>query len=222
MKVSPVVASLRWTVAVAVVALTVYGGFAVYEELSKPYTIPVQWNECWGPDYLCGSGASSDVRTATVNVDEEDLEALRAQLKSRRRSTQPSEAFSWGDDREKYADRCVGEYGIRHEYLEGVMSFWENEYDWRAAERKVNSYNPKETNIDGLNIFFYHVKYDREKYPAGGNQFCFFMAGQAPLSNHTNFCLFLLTLARTLQTLPCLCRLTPWMLSFLRFLVTLF
>jgi len=131
--------------------------------LRKPYLIKVKWDECWGDEAKCASGDET-VRPFPISVGDDALERIYAQLKVRTRATQPDSAFSWGNDRKKYENRCVGEYGLRHSYFNDIMSYWENEYDWKAAEREMNTFHPSVSTIDGLDIMFYKVEYDRKKY----------------------------------------------------------
>jgi len=42
--------------------------------------------------------------------------------------------------------------------MQELASYWANNYDWRRAEAKINSYPHFITNIDGLDIHFIHAK----------------------------------------------------------------
>lgn len=47
--------------------------------------------------------------------------------------------------------------GIPLGYLRELAAYWLNDYDWRAAEREINSYPQFTTEIDGVNVHFLHV-----------------------------------------------------------------
>ena len=48
--------------------------------------------------------------------------------------------------------------GVPTGWLRDLAHYWRHEYDWRAAERELNSYSQFTTEIDGQRIHFLHVK----------------------------------------------------------------
>jgi epoxide hydrolase len=48
--------------------------------------------------------------------------------------------------------------GIPRGYLQELSQYWQNSYDWRAAEARLNSYDQFATEIDGENVHFLHVR----------------------------------------------------------------
>ena len=42
--------------------------------------------------------------------------------------------------------------------LQGLCEYWQNGYDWRACEARLNALNPSMTHIDGLDIHFLHLR----------------------------------------------------------------
>jgi pimeloyl-ACP methyl ester carboxylesterase len=48
--------------------------------------------------------------------------------------------------------------GIPRSYLADVCDYWATAYDWRRAERRINSFPQFRTRIDGLDIHFLHVR----------------------------------------------------------------
>jgi microsomal epoxide hydrolase len=50
------------------------------------------------------------------------------------------------------------ECGIPVEYLRELARYWREDYDWRAAETKLNAFPQFITEIDGQNIHFLHVR----------------------------------------------------------------
>src|SRR5690348_15847056 len=48
-----------------------------------------------------------------------------------------------------------------HGYLKVLAGYWHTQYDWRAAEARLNSYPQFITEIDGQRIRFLHVRSGR-------------------------------------------------------------
>ncbi len=48
--------------------------------------------------------------------------------------------------------------GIPLEYLQEIVHYWQNEYDWRDREAKLNQWPGFTTNIDDVDIHFLHIK----------------------------------------------------------------
>jgi epoxide hydrolase len=50
------------------------------------------------------------------------------------------------------------EYGVPLDYVQRLVNYWQEGYDWRAWEAKLNEYPQFTTEIDGQNIHFLHVR----------------------------------------------------------------
>jgi microsomal epoxide hydrolase len=50
------------------------------------------------------------------------------------------------------------DYGTNRAYLEQLMSYWRDEYDWRKQEQRLNQFDQFKTSIDGLDIHFIHQR----------------------------------------------------------------
>ncbi len=50
------------------------------------------------------------------------------------------------------------DYGTNRAYLEQLVTYWRDKYDWRAQERRLNRFDQFKTNIDGLDIHFIHQR----------------------------------------------------------------
>jgi pimeloyl-ACP methyl ester carboxylesterase len=83
-----------------------------------------------------------------VNVPRTSLDDLKHRLASAR----------W-PDRETVDDWSQG---VPLAKARSLIEHWENEYDWRRFERRINGYPQFRTKIDGLGIHFIHV---RSKHP---------------------------------------------------------
>ena len=64
-------------------------------------------------------------------------------------------------DRTRWPDELsdVGwAYGIPRDYLMELARYWRHEYDWRAAEERLNAWPQFITTIDSANIHFAHLR----------------------------------------------------------------
>ncbi|HET9434904.1 MAG TPA: epoxide hydrolase, partial [Chitinophagaceae bacterium] len=58
-------------------------------------------------------------------------------------------------DKETVADQSQG---ANLSTLQSLVSYWGKSYDWRRAEAKLNAYPQFITKIDGIDIYFIHVR----------------------------------------------------------------
>jgi epoxide hydrolase len=64
-------------------------------------------------------------------------------------------------DRTRWPDELpdVGwAYGVPRNYLKELVRYWRHEYDWRAAEARLNEWPQFTTTIDGASIHFAHIR----------------------------------------------------------------
>jgi epoxide hydrolase len=64
-------------------------------------------------------------------------------------------------DRTRWPDELpdVGwAYGVPRTYLTELVRYWRHEYDWRAAEARLNEWPQFTTTIDGATIHFAHIR----------------------------------------------------------------
>ena len=88
--------------------------------------------------------ASAQISPFRIDVPQADLDDLRDRLARTR----------WPDE----LDGAAWDYGIPLETVQELASYWRAGYDWRAAERRLNSHRQFTTTIDGQNIHFLHVR----------------------------------------------------------------
>jgi pimeloyl-ACP methyl ester carboxylesterase len=50
------------------------------------------------------------------------------------------------------------DYGTNRDYLQQLVTYWREQYDWRAQERLLNTFPQFQTEIDGIGLHFVHVK----------------------------------------------------------------
>jgi pimeloyl-ACP methyl ester carboxylesterase len=64
-------------------------------------------------------------------------------------------------DRVRWPDELPGvgwEYGVPLGYLQELVRYWRHEYDWRAAEARLNEWPQFVTTIDGTTVHFAHLR----------------------------------------------------------------
>ncbi|MET8404552.1 epoxide hydrolase [Streptomyces sp900116325] len=83
-----------------------------------------------------------------INVAQDVLDDLKDRLKKTR-------FFEDLDNEEEY-------YGISTAYLKPLVEYWADGFDWRAQEKRLNSYNQHKVEIDGTPV---HFVYERGKGP---------------------------------------------------------
>ncbi|RZN35003.1 epoxide hydrolase family protein [Bradyrhizobium sp. Leo121] len=100
------------------------------------------------PAYPAPADTNDAIRPFRINIPEQDLVELRRRIVATR----------W-PDRETVDDQSQG---IQLGKLKPLVEYWGKGYDWRKAEAKLNSLPQFMTEIDGLDIYFIHV---RSKHP---------------------------------------------------------
>jgi pimeloyl-ACP methyl ester carboxylesterase len=92
--------------------------------------------------------AHQEIRPFRVEVPEEDLADLRRRIADTR----------W-PDRETVPDRSQG---AQLDELRELVRYWGTEYDWRTGEAKLNAWPQFMTEIDGVDVHFFHVRSKHE------------------------------------------------------------
>jgi pimeloyl-ACP methyl ester carboxylesterase len=87
---------------------------------------------------------AESIRPFHVNVPEEELTDLRRRLAETR----------W-PDQETVADQ---DQGVQLAVMQDLVRYWQTDYNWRRAEERLNTLPQFMTTIDGLDIYFIHVK----------------------------------------------------------------
>jgi len=84
------------------------------------------------------------VQTFRVNIPQMTLDDLKRRLAQTRL---PDEVKGAGWD-----------YGTNLDYLKSLVDYWQNQFDWRAQEEKINRFAQFRTEIDGFGIHFIHER----------------------------------------------------------------
>ena len=85
-----------------------------------------------------------DVRPFTIAVEDSVLDDLRQRLADTR----------WPDE----IPNSGWDYGSNLAYIKELVEYWRTDFDWRAAEAKLNQFNHFKSEVDGLDIHFIHEK----------------------------------------------------------------
>lgn len=80
----------------------------------------------------------------TIQIPEKEVEYLKQRL-ANARFTNSTLANSW-------------EKGVPAGYLKELADYWLNKFDWRKQETLLNQYSQFNTEIDGQNIHYLHIK----------------------------------------------------------------
>lgn len=84
------------------------------------------------------------IRPFHIDIPQKDIDDLRARIAHTR---WPSQLPGGGWSR-----------GIPVSYLKELVEYWQNEYDWREYEQKLNAFPQFITDIEGQQIHFLHVR----------------------------------------------------------------
>jgi hypothetical protein len=87
---------------------------------------------------------SDEITPFRIGVPDADLDDLRERL-GRTRWPEPETVDDWSQ-------------GTSLAYIRDLCGYWLKQYDWRAAEARLNRFPQFRTEIDGLDIHFIHVR----------------------------------------------------------------
>jgi hypothetical protein len=87
---------------------------------------------------------SDKILPFNVNFSKKELDDLKRRILETR----------W-PDKETVDDQSQG---VQLATMQKLAHYWATDYDWRKAEAKLNALPQFKTNIDGLDIYFIHVR----------------------------------------------------------------
>jgi pimeloyl-ACP methyl ester carboxylesterase len=85
-----------------------------------------------------------EVEPFSIAIDDEVLEDLRARIRATR-WPEPAPGEPWGQ-------------GTDLEYLQEVLEYWADGFDWRARERELNELSHFRAEVDGVRVHFVHER----------------------------------------------------------------
>lgn len=118
-------------------------GTFLYLSTGSDYKVPKLPETNWGPKK--DGKESTEIRPFTIDVPNKVIEDLKYRLANRRPYVQPLEDAAWT-------------YGVPSTYLNTVLDYWKNKYNWTERQALLNKYPQFKTRIQGLDIHFVHVR----------------------------------------------------------------
>ncbi len=80
----------------------------------------------------------------TIRIPQRTLDDLQERLARTR----------WPDS----VEQADWEYGTNLEYLKALVAYWQDRFDWRAQEARLNQFAQFRAQIDGFGIHFIHER----------------------------------------------------------------
>ena len=87
---------------------------------------------------------SEEIRPFRCHVPDEVIADLKARL-SRTRLPDQLDGAGW-------------DYGTERSFLDALCAYWQDSFDWRAAEARFNRFPQFTAEINGENVHFYHIR----------------------------------------------------------------
>ena len=84
------------------------------------------------------------IKPYTISIPQGEVDDLRARVKHAR-LPQAMKEVGW-------------ERGVPPEYLKHLAEYWQEKFDWKKEEAKLNEYPQFTVDIDGQTIHFFHIK----------------------------------------------------------------
>ncbi|XP_010705197.1 epoxide hydrolase 1-like isoform X2 [Meleagris gallopavo] len=128
------------------VAAVGVGGMLVCWLMSRRKIKSIEMGDGWwgsGEKPLKGKEDES-IRPFKIETSDEEIEDLHRRL-----------------DQARYAPPLEGaafNYGFNSDYLQKVVAYWRNKFDWHKQVEILNKYPHFRTTIEGIDIHFIHVK----------------------------------------------------------------
>uniref|UniRef100_A0A3P8QBP8 Epoxide hydrolase n=1 Tax=Astatotilapia calliptera TaxID=8154 RepID=A0A3P8QBP8_ASTCA len=122
--------------------------FLVQRSKNQVLTTEDGW---WGSGAPRDAGEDDTIRSFRVTTSDQELEDLYRRIDL----TRPFPSL----------EDSQFNYGFNSQYLQKVVSYWRNEFDWRKQVDKLNQYPHFKTKIEGIDIHYLHVK--PKKVPEG-------------------------------------------------------
>lgn len=132
------------------IALLVGGIIFFLAQRSKSQVLRTE-DGWWGNTPRPEQGEDTTVRPFKINTSDEELQDLYTRIDA----TRPVPSL----------ENCQFNYGFNSEYLQRVISYWRNDFDWKGQVEKLNTYPHFKTNIEGIDVHYVHVK--PKKVPDG-------------------------------------------------------
>jgi microsomal epoxide hydrolase len=90
---------------------------------------------------------SEDIRPFRIAIDDAAIDDLQQRL-ARSRLPDQLDGISW-------------EYGTDLDYLRELLDYWQQDFDWRQQEARLNQFDHFKTEVQGLDLHFIHQRSER-------------------------------------------------------------
>lgn len=128
-----------------IIALAIWTGLIIRNTLnSVPETPEVDLEKWWGSNPKPKEEDKS-IRPFQISFNETMIEDLIQRIRNRRPLTKPLEGIK-------------SEYGMNTNYLEKILKYWTEKYEFKKREERLNQFKRYKTKIQGLDIHFIRVK----------------------------------------------------------------
>ncbi|XP_061781272.1 epoxide hydrolase 1 [Nerophis lumbriciformis] len=122
----------------------VAGGVILYLVLRRRSHVLKTEDGWWGVGPVPDGEQDSSIQPFMVTTSDAELQDLHGRIDQ----TRPVPSL---EDSQFH-------YGFNSKYLEEVVSYWRNHFDWRRQVDKLNQYPHFKTNIEGIDVHYVHVK----------------------------------------------------------------
>ncbi|XP_046418307.1 juvenile hormone epoxide hydrolase 1-like isoform X1 [Neodiprion fabricii] len=123
--------------------LLIYGIAKYIGSTGQPELPVLPSDQYWGPGQA--REVDKSIRPFKIDIPKQVIDDLKTRLSRTRSLTKPLEGAAWT-------------YGVNTGYLQTVLEYWREKYNWTERQALLNKYPQFKTNIQGLDIHFYHVK----------------------------------------------------------------
>ncbi|XP_037969487.2 juvenile hormone epoxide hydrolase isoform X1 [Plutella xylostella] len=131
------------SIAIALIAVGL-GLFLTHKLCYVPEMPELDQNKWWGSGPR-PTQEDTEIRPFKIEFSDTMIKDLRERLTNRRPLTKPLEGIQ-------------SEYGINTDYLETILEYWANEYDFKKRAELLNEFDHYKTRIQGLDLHFIRSK----------------------------------------------------------------
>ena len=85
---------------------------------------------------------NSPIKPFSYHVSDQELDRIRARVAD----------FPWHE----MPDDGGWDYGANIDYMRELCDYWVNEFDWRAVEKRLNSFSHFKAPVDGIDMHYIH------------------------------------------------------------------
>ncbi|XP_063381651.1 juvenile hormone epoxide hydrolase-like [Cydia fagiglandana] len=132
---------ISWLVAAVAIGYAVFLAYSLHRIPEMPQLDPNLW---WGKEPQPREEDTS-IRPFKIEFNDTMIADLKQRIKNRRPLTPPLDGIN-------------SEYGMNTAYLEKLLSYWAEKYDFKKRAELLNRFPHYKTKVQGLDIHFIRVK----------------------------------------------------------------